>query len=595
MSIKKISLHTKIVIILVLVSVIGLGIIFSYKTKGRPIESEKKNTLVTLFSLNDARDNSVVAISSGEIESLEQVTLSSEMSGIISNVNVSIGDKVSTNQILAQFRASDKLAQLSQVQADYKNSLASKDSLLAQIETAKANHEKLILAIQNKISTAENVVQKSKNNLDFENPQEIENIIPDASNDAYIFLSSIQDTLTKNLQRADNILGVDNEYINDNFEHLLGVKKLSTLSQAKLSYRLADDAKFQIYEKMNTLSAKSEINEIDLALTIADNALSKMKTLFLDLSALLENTITDVNFTQTELDGLIASVNLSRDDISNKRTQLTNIIQSLQRAVDTKESREISNIKNKNNLEITYEKALSDLENIKKQSDADIYASLSGIKQLEVGLSSHDAMIKRALASISAVRSTLAKTVIRSPISGTVASISVKRGELVSAGKIVAEIVNTDGLQVKAFIPGNALSSIKVGGSVLVDGRAVGTILRIAPSINKITKKVEIIVSISPEEDISFLVGQFVELKVLANPELIKNKPILIPLQAVKIGAESHEVYIVNSKNIVEAVSVETGKLVGDKIEIISDLSMYDAIISEVRGIEVGQLVSIIQ
>jgi RND family efflux transporter MFP subunit len=341
------------------------------------------------------------------------------------------------------------------------------------------------------------------------------------------------------------------------------------------------------------LSAKSESSDIDSALTTADDALLKMKTLFLDLTPLLNSTIASADFSQIELDGLIASVNASRNDVSSKRTQLINTIQSLQTAKDTKETRVITNTKNKTDLEITYEKSLKDLEDTKKQASADIYASEAGIKQLEASLSSQDAMIKRAQASISAVQAELAKTTVRSPISGTVANIAVKKGELVSAGKIVAEIVNTEGLQVKAYVPGTALSSIAVGGSVMVENRLVGKILHIAPSINQITKKAEIIVSITPTEDSAFLVGQFVELKVLGNADLLKNQPILIPLQAVKIGSESHEIYIVSSENIVEAVPVETGKLIGDKIEIISDLSMYDSIISEVRGIEAGQLVNL--
>ncbi|MDD2680622.1 MAG: efflux RND transporter periplasmic adaptor subunit [Patescibacteria group bacterium] len=595
MSIKKLPKSTKLVLLGIVVLIIVMGMIISREGKSVSPEPVEKSMPVILLPLNNITDNSVVSITSGEIESLEQVTLSSEMSGTIAQVNVSIGDKISAGQALVQFKAADKSAQLAQVQADYDNTLAAEASLLAQIETAKANHQKLILSTENRVATAEIAVEKSKNNLTQNAPQATENLISDAYDNAYIFLTSVQNSLTKKFQDADSILGIENTYINNKFKYLLGAKNSHTLNTANESYHLAIKEKLKFDTTMSNLSISSNDSQIDAAIVLADSALLETKTLFLDLTSLLDSTIVSSDFSQNELNSLINMVNTSRDDISNKRTMLINIKQSLQDAKNTLDNRELTNLKNKVDLEITYRKSLSDLEDIKKQVAADIYASEAGIKQLEVNLGSQDAMIKRSLASISGVQAEFAKTSVRSPISGTVASIDVKMGELVSTGKIVAKIINTDGLQVKAFVPDSVLASLKIGGTVLVDGSPIGTILRIAPSVNEITKKVELIISVEPKDGLTFLVGQFVELKILASADNLVDAPILLPLQAIKVDPTSHSIFVVNDQNIVEEIQVETGKLVGDKIEIISDLSIYDAVISTARGIVAGQAVTVIQ
>jgi len=154
--------------------------------------------------------------------------------------------------------------------------------------------------------------------------------------------------------------------------------------------------------------------------------------------------------------------------------------------------------------------------------------------------------------------------------------------------------VNTDGLQVTTYVPGSAFSSLIAGGDVLVEGKNVGTIVRIAPSINTATKKVEVVVSIDKDADTSFLVGQFVDLELLARTDIVEDVPVLVPLQAVKVTPSRHDVFVVEN-GVIVAVPVETGRLIGDTIEILTDLSAYTAIVDQVRGLEEGQRVDSIE
>jgi hypothetical protein len=89
-----------------------------------------------------------------------------------------------------------------------------------------------------------------------------------------------------------------------------------------------------------------------------------------------------------------------------------------------------------------------------------------------------------------------------------------------------------------------------------------------------------------------FVVGQFVDLEILASADMEVDAPTLVPLQAVRVTATSHDVLVVVDGHIV-VVPVETGQLVGDRIEILTDLSAYSAIVAQVRGLEAGQEVTV--
>lgn len=578
MNLKQLSTRKKIGLGIAGVLVLGIAVNAMCDTGAEDVSVDTVVQSVTLFSLEEGATSSVVASASGEIESLAQVTLSSEVFGKVSRVNVKIGDTVSKGQTLVQFSSADKVAQLTQVQADYENTLAAKESLYKQIEASQANHQKLLVASQNSVSTAQATLESAENALRQTAETGSNALVDNAYANAKNALNSIQDTLSKRLVTADNILGIDNVFANDDFEDVLSVTNISALNNARSSYLVAK-TKRQAF--VDALALVSTHTEIDGALTNAQTVLSSYQTLYADLTRVLDATRPIGDLTQTELDALVASVSAGRSEVTTQQTALTSATQTIATAKNSFTAQEIA-----------FNKAVKDLADTKAKVAADITASEAGLAQLQSTLASQDASIKRAGGSVSAVRAELAKTTVRSPISGKVASIDVKEGELVSSGSPIVEVVNTDGLQVVAFVPGSALSAIAIGGDVLVEGKPVGTVLRIAPSINQATKKVEVIVSIDKDADSSFVVGQFVDLEILASADMEVDAPTLVPLQAVRVTATSHDVLVVVDGHIV-VVPVETGQLVGDRIEILTDLSAYSAIVAQVRGLEAGQEVTV--
>jgi len=561
------------------------GIAVFAKQSDADIVSEQAGAAkpVSLISLSEIQENQVVAVASGEVESLEQVTLSSEVFGTVSRVYVGIGDTVKAGQLLVQFKANDRAAQYTQTQADYENALASKTSLLAQIDAAYANHDKLKINAQSSITSAEAALRTAENNLQHIVDTGSNVIVDDAYADLVETLRGVENTTVDLLVVADSILGIDNQFSNDSYEDVLGVLRPGSFANAEQQYQLAQQAKISFGIEMNTISSAQSQAVIDTASQIGKSILSNYATLFSSLTTVLDNTPPIGGLTQTTLTSLITSVNAGRTEVTTQQSALTNAVQAISTAKQSFTSQQIA-----------YDTAVQNLSDAKAKATADIAASEAGLKQLEATLASQDANIKRARGAMAGVSAELAKAAVRSPISGKIANIAVKQGEIVSNGVVVADVVNTKGLQVAAYVLAEALLSLSVGGDVLVEGKPVGHILRIAPSINTNTKKVEVVVSIDDTEESQFVVGQFVNIQMLATAEETASAALLVPLSAVKITAQSHSVFVVEDGHTV-SVSIETGNLIGDKIEILSGIDGYDAIVSSVRGIEEGDAVSILE
>ena len=234
--------HKLMSISLALILVFG-GIAFAKQGTTTSLSDTPEIPKVSLLSLSSVGENQVAAVASGEIESLQQVTLSSEVFGKVASVYVHIGDHVSAGQRLVQFSAADKAAQRTQVQAEYESALAAKQSLLAQIDVAKANHEKLKITVQSSITTAESTLRTAENNL-----QQIVNtnsnaIVDDSYADMTQTVQSVQNSFVDLLVVADTILGIDNLSVNDGFEAVLGISDQGSLSTARQNYYVAKQSK----------------------------------------------------------------------------------------------------------------------------------------------------------------------------------------------------------------------------------------------------------------------------------------------------------------------------------------------------------------
>lgn len=211
-----------------------------------------------------------------------------------------------------------------------------------------------------------------------------------------------------------------------------------------------------------------------------------------------------------------------------------------------------------------------------------------------------ESQISVARAGVDNLEAQLAKTIIRSPISGKIAALPLKPGELASAGALVATVVGEGGLEIKAYASGEDFSRIKPGTSATVQGGIKGTVTSVAPSVSTTNKKVEVVVAVSEADRSRLVIGQNVQVSIEAADARAsalqdKNTTYRLPIQNVKIVPGNAYVFTVDDQAKIKRIPVTLGKVEGDFIEVVDGLSPGLKIVSPVYELEEGQMVRIQQ
>ena len=198
----------------------------------------------------ERRDLSQIVSETGSVEASLELTYGWEMSGKVVEILKTVGDTVTSTDVIARIanaqqraRYNEAAAALSSAQARLNLELAGPsdegklkaEAAVAQEEAAlvqaEANVSKVEAQTSATISTAEKAVDTAKNNLQFVVDGEESDLVNDAYADLVNTLKSAVTNLGNALTEADNILGLDNEFANDDFEDVLGVVDSSTLNQ----------------------------------------------------------------------------------------------------------------------------------------------------------------------------------------------------------------------------------------------------------------------------------------------------------------------------------------------------------------------------
>ncbi len=207
-------------------------------------------------------------------------------------------------------------------------------------------------------------------------------------------------------------------------------------------------------------------------------------------------------------------------------------------------------------------------------------------------LLAQEAAVESARAAVQLVNAQIEKTIIRSPISGVVASLPVRYGELISPGQLVASIINTSGVKIKAFFSILDLPGLKVGSPVVIDNAISGSILAVAPSLDPVSKSVEVSVSVDSGAKVNLVSGQNVSVAVPGKAE--GNAQVyVIPVQAVRINELGTSVFVVNTDSVIEERFVKIGSTLGEMVEVVEGLEPAMKIVETVYELSPGQKVEV--
>jgi RND family efflux transporter MFP subunit len=205
---------------------------------------------------------------------------------------------------------------------------------------------------------------------------------------------------------------------------------------------------------------------------------------------------------------------------------------------------------------------------------------------------STDASVTIALGGLRAAQAALEKTYVRAPISGTIVSLPVNRGDFISPGTLVAAISNPTALQIEAYVTAADAKTLRVGGKASIEGASVGTIVFVAPALDPTTGKIQVKVGLAGGSQ-TLADGSTVAVMLEREAQSTgASGALTIPIAAVKITPQGSQVFTVASSTLV-AHEVTLGSVVGGQVAVTAGLTPDMDIVSDARGLSEGQVVAV--
>lgn len=216
------------------------------------------------------------------------------------------------------------------------------------------------------------------------------------------------------------------------------------------------------------------------------------------------------------------------------------------------------------------------------------------LQKAEIGgsgnvVSSADAQVKQALGSLRAAQANLAKTILRSPIRGTVNTLSVDTGDFVGGFTPIAEVANNDALIITTFVGESDRNRIAVNDTVMIEGGISGIVVSIAPAVDAATKKIEVRIAADSQ---TLKSGDTVSITLENSSPDPENTgtTFFVPITSVKFTETDGIVFSVDDNTLVSH-PVEIGEVRGSYVEILSGISADTEIVIDARGRAAGQKV----
>lgn len=202
-----------------------------------------------------------------------------------------------------------------------------------------------------------------------------------------------------------------------------------------------------------------------------------------------------------------------------------------------------------------------------------------------------DAQLKSALGSLRAAQANYEKTLVRTPIAGTVNALYLKAGEFVGPNAPAALIANNGALEIKTAVSEEDSALLHVGDTVSIDRKATGTIARIAPGIDPLTGKIEVRITIT--DALGLKNGSTVGIS-FSEQEEVAGADITVPIVAIKMLPSSPVVFSMNDEQKLVAHPVVLGEVRGSVVVVSEGLTRDMEIISDARGMQAGETVEVI-
>lgn len=206
--------------------------------------------------------------------------------------------------------------------------------------------------------------------------------------------------------------------------------------------------------------------------------------------------------------------------------------------------------------------------------------------------------LKNAQAALRAQNVKIGDTRIKAGISGTINKKMVEPGAVVSPGTALFEIVNINSLKLAVLVDESQIGKIKVGQTVAINVNVLpdeafsGKITFIAP---KSDASLNFPVEIEVQNKGTLKAGMYATATFKTSNGAATQNMMTVPAEAFVNGVSSGQLFIV-SDGTAKLINVQTGKVYGNKVQILSGLNEGDQVVTSGQiNLDNGSKINIIK
>jgi len=537
-----------IILFIIIIGIVAGGYFLNKNSKKSPYE----------FTVVQKGDLSQEVSVTGRVKPAQEVNLAFERGGKVSKVNVHIGDKVTSGQVLATLENSDLSAQISQARA----SLAAQQANLEALQRGTRPEE--IQIAETTVTNAQKSLTDSQSNLT--------NIKSKADSDLNSLYAGVRDILNDAYVKADDAINkqIDDLFTNDSSTD----PKLSfytsgqSASDSEWKRRLAGTELTQFKIEIDNLS--SDKTALDLALTNGESHLKIIQDFLNTLSGAVNEA---TGLTSTTIANYKYYVNTSRTNVT---TAITNVNTKKQAIVTQKAT-------NQNSI-TTAESAVNTAKNTLAAAQDQLTLKLAGSTQEQINAQA--AQVQSAQANLESAQAQLGKTVITSPMNGIVTKQNTKMGEIVAQNALIISVMSAAQFEIEANIPEADIAKVKLNDLARVTLDTYGNDVIFEAKVVEIEPAETLIDGVATykttfqfiKEDERIKSGMTANIDILAAQ---RAGVLFIPQRAIiQKGGEQFVLFAVSDNQVEEKKVIIGLKSVDGNMEVISGLSEGDRVVS---------------
>ncbi|MGV3727202.1 efflux RND transporter periplasmic adaptor subunit [Hydrogenophaga sp.] len=289
-----------------------------------------------------------------------------------------------------------------------------------------------------------------------------------------------------------------------------------------------------------------------------------------------------------EVNGLrLASVNVNVGDVVRKGQVL---------AVFASETTRAESLQSRASLmqaEASFENAKADADRARSIQDTGAL-SQSQVAQYLTQEKVARAQFEAAKAALGATEVRLGNTRVLAPDDGVISARSATVGAVVGAGQELFRMVRQSRMEWRGEVTPSEVGRIRIGQKVLVTAATgleiAGQVRAIAPGADPQTRNILVFVDLPRHAELkagTFAKGSF---------ELGQSDALTVASQSIVVRDGSNYVFVIDAQNKANQRKVQTGRRVGERVEVLEGVKEEDAVAVEGAGfLNEADLVKVVQ